>query len=409
MASRIYLSAPHLSGLEQQFVLDALAGNWIAPLGPDVDAFEAEFADAIGIGHAAAVSSGTAALHLALRLVGVGPGDEVLVSTLTFIASASPVVFLGARPVFIDSESGSWNLDPALLEQTLEERRARGRLPKAVIVVHLFGQPADLQPMLAVCARYGVPLIEDAAEALGATYDGRAVGTFGLISVFSFNGNKTITTSGGGMLVSADEAMVTRARWLAAQARDPLPHYQHSELGYNYRMSNILAALGRAQLRVLDERVAARRRNARIYRDALADLPGLHLQDEAPWGRHARWLTCLTIDPARAGLDREELRLALEAENIEARPVWQPLHLQPVFADCVAVGGAVAEDLFAKGLCLPSGSSLDGDDLERVITVVRRSFARAGKRRSVPVTWAGTRERDKPAALLVSADPLEAT
>jgi pyridoxal phosphate-dependent aminotransferase EpsN len=405
-ASRIYLSAPHLSGLELQYLRDALAGNWIAPMGPDVDAFETEFARALGSSSAAAVSSGTAALHLALRLVGVGPGDEVLVSTLTFIASASPVVFLGARPVFIDSEPHSWNLDAALLEQVLEERHTRGQLPRAVIVVHLFGQPANLQPMLAACARFGVPLIEDAAEALGASCGGQAVGRYGRIGIFSFNGNKTITTSGGGMLVSDDASLVARARWLAAQARDPLPHYQHSEIGYNYRMSNLLAALGRAQLRVLEQRVKARRRNARIYQEALADLPGVHFQPEAPWGQHARWLTCLTIDSAEAGLDREDLRLALEADNIEARPVWQPLHRQPVFAGCTVVGGAVAENLFANGLCLPSGSNLDGTDLERVIKVIRRRFERVRPRLSLsapsaPTPLTNRRHNGSP-------DPLEA-
>ena len=316
---RIHLSPPHMSGLEQEFVADAFASNWIAPLGPHVDAFEREFAEAIGARYAAALSSGTAALHLALQLVGVRQGDEVLVSTLTFAASANPIVYLGARPVFVDSECASWNMDPALLAETLEDRARRGRLPKAVVVVHLYGQSADLDPILELCEQYGVILIEDAAEALGATYRGRSPGTFGKAGIFSFNGNKIITTSGGGMLVSDDEALVARARKLATQARDPAPHYQHSEIGYNYRMSNILAAIGRGQLRVLEERVAARRRNFEFYAAALQDLPGLEFQPEAPWGRHTRWLTCVTIDPREFGADREELRLALEAEDIEAR------------------------------------------------------------------------------------------
>jgi pyridoxal phosphate-dependent aminotransferase EpsN len=387
-ANRIYLSPPHLSGLESQFVLAALASNWIAPQGPQVDAFEREFATALGHGHAAALSSGTAALHLALRLVGVGPGDDVLVSTLTFIASASPVLFLGARPVFIDSEPRYWNLDPQLLEETLEARVGRGTPPKAVVAVHLFGQPVDLSPILAACARHGVPLIEDAAEALGSTYQGQAAGTFGRVGIFSFNGNKMITTSAGGMLVSAEQSLVERARWLAAQAREPAPHYEHAEIGYNYRMSNILAALGRAQLPALEERVAARRRIAQTYRAALSDLPGLRFQEEAPWARHSRWLSCLTVDPQQAGVNREELRLALERENIEARPVWKPLHLQPVFAGCGLTGGTVAENLFDTGLCLPSGSSMSSGDLERVITIIRHTFERAGRRRLIPVQWA---------------------
>ncbi|HEY0673485.1 MAG TPA: aminotransferase class I/II-fold pyridoxal phosphate-dependent enzyme [Longimicrobiales bacterium] len=375
--NRIYLSPPHLSGLEKEFVLDALDSNWVAPVGPHIDAFEREFADAIGGAHAVAVSSGTAALHLALRLAGVTAGDEVLVSTLTFVASASPVVFLGARPAFIDSEPLSWNIDPELLEHALYQRALRNRLPKAVVVVHLFGQCADMQSIVASCNRYRVPLIEDAAEALGATFWGRSAGTFGVLGAFSFNGNKTITTSGGGMLVSADNALIARARFLATQARDPAPHYQHSELGYNYRMSNILAAIGRAQLRTLPERIAARRRNTRIYRENLEDLPGLEFQTETPWGRHARWLTCITVDPAQSGVHRDDLLYALEAENIEARPVWKPLHMQPLFAGCEVIGGEVAEELFERGLCLPSGSNLRDADLERVIAVIRGTFEEA--------------------------------
>jgi pyridoxal phosphate-dependent aminotransferase EpsN len=371
-APRIYLSPPHMSGLEQTYVQDAFATNWIAPLGPHVDAFEREFAALVGTGHAAALSSGTAALHLALILLGVGPGDEVLVSTLTFAASANPVAYLGARPTFIDSEPASWNMDPALLREALAERARSGKLPKAVIAVHLYGQSANLGPILAACDDYGVPLIEDAAEALGATYGDRTPGTLGRLGFYSFNGNKVITTSGGGMLVSDDGDLIAHARKLATQARDDAPHYQHSELGYNYRLSNILAAIGRGQLPVLEERVAARRRNFDYYARALGDLPGVEFMPEAPWGRHARWLTCLTIDPEAFGADREAVREALAAENIEARPVWKPMHLQPVFAGCARVGGSVAEDLFARGLCLPSGSSLSPADLDRVSEVIRR-------------------------------------
>lgn len=368
----IGLSTPHMSGREIDYIREAFDSNWIAPLGPNVDAFEREFADAVGAGHALAVSSGTAALHLALIEAGVGVGDEVLVSTLTFAASVNPIVYQGARPIFVDSERESWNMDPNLLAEELELRAKRGRLPKAVIVVHLYGQSANLDPIVAACNRFEVPLIEDAAEALGATYKGRSPGTFGLAGAFSFNGNKIITTSGGGMLVSGDSNLVAHARKLATQAREPVPHYEHSEIGYNYRMSNVLAGIGRAQLRVLEERVKARRSNFKFYEEALSDLPGLEFQPEAPWGQHTRWLTCVLIDPLEFGADREEVRLALAAENIESRPVWKPMHLQPIFRNCECIGGQVAEDFFSKGLCLPSGSNLSTEDLERVVEVIRR-------------------------------------
>jgi len=374
---RIYLSSPHMGGEEEGFVRDAFATNWIAPLGPHVDGFEREFAEMVGSPHAVALSSGTAALHLALRLAGVGTGDEVLVSTLTFSASVNPIHYERAVPTFIDSEAGSWNIDPALVEEVLAKRAREGRLPKALVAVHLYGQSADLDPLVAACERYGVTLIEDAAEALGATYKGRAPGTFGQTGIFSFNGNKIITTSGGGMLVTADGDLAAHARKLATQAREPAPHYEHAELGFNYRLSNVLAGIGRGQLRVLEDRVDARRRNCERYEALLGDLPGLAFMPEAPWGRCTRWLTCLTIDPAVAGTDRESVRLALEAENIEARPVWKPMHLQPVFAAHEAVGGAVAERLFTDGLCLPSGSNLTDDDLQRVADGVRRVFAAA--------------------------------
>lgn len=375
---RIYLSSPHMSGREMDYVREAFETNWIAPLGPHVDAFEREFCAVVGSRHAAALSSGTAVLHLALLLAGVGSGDEVLVSSLTFSASVNPIVYCGARPIFIDSERASWNIDPVLLAEALETRARQGRLPKVVVVVHLYGQAADLDPIAETCARHGVTLIEDVAEALGASYKGRAPGTFGRMGIFSFNGNKIITTSGGGMLVSDDVDLITRARKLATQARDPAPHYEHSEIGYNYRLSNVLAGIGRAQLTVLEEWVAARRRNFAFYVEALGDLPGIAFQPEAPWGRHSRWLTCVTIDPDELGADREAVRLALEAENIESRPVWKPMHLQPVFRDCERVGGAVAEDLFARGLCLPSGSNLTSEDRERVVNVVRSVAGQVG-------------------------------
>lgn len=368
---RIYLSPPHLGGEEAALVAEAFASNWIAPLGPHVDAFEAEFAATVGSPHAVALSSGTAALHLALQLVGVRPGDEVLVSTLTFAASVNPILYLGAVPVFLDSERESWNLDPTLLEDELAARARSGRLPRAVVAVHLYGQSANLEPIGEACDRYGVALVEDAAEALGATYRGRAPGSFGQAGIFSFNGNKIITTSGGGMLVSDDAELIAHARKLATQARDPAPHYQHSEVGYNYRMSNLLAAVGRGQLRVLDDRVMARRANFDFYVEALGDLSGVCFMPEAPWGRHSRWLTCITIDPEEFGSDREQVRQSLEALNIESRPLWKPMHMQPVFARYETVAGAVAEEIFASGLCLPSGSSLTRDDLERVAGCIR--------------------------------------
>jgi len=370
-----------MSGLEQQYVQEAFATNWIAPLGPHVDAFEREFAALVGSQHAAALSSGTAALHLALILAGVGSGDEVLVSSLTFSASVNPIVYLGGRPVFIDSEPTSWNMDPALLAETIERKARQGKLPKAVIPVHLYGQSADMAPILEICGRYEIPVIEDAAEALGATYKGRAPGTLGKMGIFSFNGNKIITTSGGGMLVSDDAERIAHARKLATQARDPAPHYQHSEIGYNYRLSNVLAGIGRGQLQVLEDRVQARRRNFDFYQQTIGDLPGIEFMPEAPWGRHNRWLTVVTVDPSQFGADREAIRLALEAENIEARPVWKPMHMQPVFHGCERVGGDVAAAFFRDGLCLPSGSNLNEDDLSRVVDAVH-SVHHQGKPRN---------------------------
>jgi dTDP-4-amino-4,6-dideoxygalactose transaminase len=369
--ARIYLSPPHMGGREREFVADAFASNWIAPLGPHVEAFEREFAQVVGASHALALTSGTAALHLALRAVGVGPGDEVLVSTLTFVASANTVVYQGARPVFVDSERESWNMDPALLAEALATRCRRGRRPKAVMLVHLLGQSADIAPIKEACDRENVALVEDAAEALGATYHGRAPGTLGQVGAYSFNGNKIITASGGGMLVSEDAQLTARALKWATQARDSAPHYQHSEIGYNYRLSNVLAAIGRGQLLMLEDYVAARRRNFAYYAAALGDLPGIGFMPEANWGRHTRWLTALTIDPDAFGADREVVRQALEAANIEARPVWKPMHLQPVYAGCDVIGGGVSEELFLRGLSLPSGSNLTRGDLDRVVEIVR--------------------------------------
>jgi dTDP-4-amino-4,6-dideoxygalactose transaminase len=376
-SERLYLSPPHMHGEELELVAEAFASNWIAPLGPHVNAFEREFCEMVGVEHAAALSSGTAALHLALLLLGVEPGDDVICSTLTFSASANPILYEGGHPVFIDADRKSWNINPGLLAEELKESAARGRLPRAVIAVDLYGQSADYDAIYAACEEYGVPVIEDAAEALGATYKGRMAGGFGKFGVFSFNGNKIITTSGGGMLASYDGSLIERAQFLATQARDPAPHYQHSTIGYNYRMSNVLAAIGRGQLRVLSDRVGARRQNFNYYEKALGDLPGLKFMPEAPYGRSTRWLTCVTIEPDEFGATREEVRLALEAENIESRPVWKPMHLQPVFAECRVRGGAVSEEIFEKGLCLPSGSSLTTQDLGRVCEIVRRSCRNA--------------------------------
>jgi pyridoxal phosphate-dependent aminotransferase EpsN len=379
---RLYLSPPHLGGQEMNFVQEAFASNWVAPVGPHVDDFEKEFADLLGVTDAAAVSSGTAALHLALRLLGVERGDEVLCSTFTFSASANPIVYEGATPVFIDADRTTWNLDPDLLREELKACAARGKLPRAAIVVDLYGQCADYDAILPLCAEYAVPVIEDAAEALGAMYRGQPAGTFGQFGAFSFNGNKIITTSGGGMLVGDDETLIERARFLASQARDSAPHYEHSQLGFNYRLSNVLAGVGRAQLRVLADRVAARRRIFESYREALGGLPGLAFMPEASYGQATRWLTCVTINPEMFGATRDEVRRALEAENIESRPAWKPLHLQPVFAGCRCRGGDVARDLFEHGLCLPSGSAMTGDDLARVTAIMRAVHQGSRKRRA---------------------------
>ncbi len=360
-----------MSGWEQQFVQDAFDTNWIAPLGPHVNAFEEEFCEVVGSAHAAALSSGTAALHLAMILQGIEPGDEVLVSDLTFSASVNPIIYCGGKPVFIDSETASWNLDPNLLEDALKKKAAAGNLPKAMIIVHLYGQAADMEAICALSEQYGVPIIEDAAEALGATHHGRAPGTLGRMGIYSFNGNKIITTSGGGMLVSDDKALIDQARKLATQARDPAPHYQHSQIGYNYRLSNILAGVGRGQLRVLSDRVQTRRQNFDFYCNNLGHLPGISFMPEAPWGRSNRWLTVMQVNPELSGSDREQIRLALEEENIESRPVWKPMHLQPIYAQYEVFGGHVSEHLFERGLCLPSGSSLTKSDLNRIVYLIR--------------------------------------
>lgn len=335
----------------------------------------------VGVGHATALASGTAALHLALVMLGIERGDEVLCSDLTFAASANAIVYCGATPVFIDSNRETWNMDPELLAEELDFCARKGKLPKAAVVVDLYGQCADYDPIIAACKKYEVPLSEDAAEALGATYNGTFAGKFGVMGVFSFNGNKIITTSGGGMLVSNNGEYIERARFLATQARDPAPHYQHSHIGYNYRLSNLLAAVGRGQLERLDEKVARKRKINEFYRKALGSLPGIEFMPEAPYGRSNCWLTVILITPKEFGVDREEVRLALEEENIESRPIWKPMHLQPVFKDCRVQGGAVSEDLFRRGLCLPSGTQMTEEDLERVTEVIK-SCSKASQKHS---------------------------
>ncbi|MEM7137045.1 MAG: aminotransferase class I/II-fold pyridoxal phosphate-dependent enzyme [Myxococcota bacterium] len=381
MSSRIYLSPPDVGEEERAALLAAFDSNWIAPLGPDVDAFEVELAARAGVKSAAALSSGTAGLHLALVLLDVGPGDEVWTATMTFAATANAIRYVGATPVFIDSERTSWNLDPNLLNEALEEASLLGRLPKAVISVDLYGQCADYDAIVQACEAHGVPLIEDAAEALGATMGTREAGSFGAIGVFSFNGNKVMTTSGGGALVSDDRALVARARYLASQARQPVPHYEHHEVGYNYRLSNLLAALGRAQLRRLDAMIEERRRINQAYRTALAPLDGINFLEEIPGRRSNCWLTCILMDETRLGVGPDAVREHLEAQDIEARPVWKPMHLQPEYRGCHVVGGEVAEDVFARGLCLPSGSSLTAPEQERVIdTFLETPGLRASER-----------------------------
>lgn len=373
MAPRIYLSPPDMSGREREQLLAAFDSNWIAPLGPEVDAFERELAARTGVSAAAALSSGTAALHLALVLLNVSRGDEVWTATLTFAATANAIRYVGATPVFIDSERTSWNMNPALLREALDDAASRGSLPKAVIAVDLYGQCADYDAILAACEKHGVPVIEDAAEALGATYRGRPAGSFGTIGVLSFNGNKIITTSSGGALLSRDASLVERARHLASQARQPVVHYEHEEVGYNYRLSNLLAALGRAQLARLDELVEKRRAVNRAYHEAFEGLGGVELMPEAAGCHSTRWLTCLVLDEKRLGVGPAAVREHLEGQNIEARPVWKPMHLQRAFRGCRVVGGAVAEELFAHGLCLPSGSSLSQSAQQRVIDAFLRT------------------------------------
>ena len=382
---RILLSIPHMGGNEETYVRQAFATNWLSSVGPNLTAFEQEFSTRMGL-PAVALASGTAALHLALRLVGVGPGDEVFCSTLTFVAAANAIVYQGGVPVFVDSDRATWNLDPDVLSRALRARAAVNKLPKALVVVHLYGQSADMDPILQACARYGVAVIEDAAEAVGTLYKGRPAGTLGEIGVYSFNGNKIITTTGGGMLVSRNAAWVAKAGFWSQQARDPGLAYYHSELGYNYRMSNVLAGIGRGQLEVLDLRVRQRRAIAFRYRDSFAGIPGISLMPQAPYGLHTNWLSCFLIEEKGFGCSRDELIGVLDAAGIESRPVWKPMHLQPLYAGCARYGGKVAEDLFRRGICLPSSSSLPLEDQIHVINQVRAAAGSGGPSRGGTTT-----------------------
>lgn len=376
---RIFLSSPHMSGKEQTYIQEAFDLNWIAPLGTNVDGFEREIAAYNGVKGAAVLSSGTAAIHLALRLLGVERGDKVFCSTLTFAASANPILYEAAEPVFIDSEPETWNMSPLALNRAMEASAAAGKLPKAVIIVNLYGQSAKMDELLAICDDYQVPVIEDAAESLGSTYKGKKSGSFGKFGIFSFNGNKIITTSGGGALVSNDEAALQKARFLATQARDPAIHYQHSELGFNYRMSNVVAGIGRGQLEVLDERVAQRRMVYDRYAAAFEDTAGFTFQPELEGTRSNRWLTALTVDPEKASVDRTSIIDKLTAVNIEARPVWKPMHLQPLYAGYDYVPHtadiSVSEELFSKGICLPSGSNMTEANQQRVIKAIKSGLS----------------------------------
>lgn len=364
-----------MSGNEQKYTQEAFDTNWIAPLGKNVDKFEEELAEYNNVKDVAVVTSGTAAIHLALRLLGVTKGDKVFCSTLTFVASANPILYQGATPVFIDSDEDTWNMSPQALERAFEEAKKEGDLPKAVIVVHLYGQSAKMDEILSICNTYDVPVIEDAAESLGSEYKGQKSGTHGKFGIYSFNGNKIITTSGGGALVSNDKEAIKKARFLATQAREPAIHYQHSEVGYNYRMSNIVAGIGRGQLEVLDQRVEQRRKIYSIYEKALGNIPGITFQPELEGTKSNRWLTALTIDPEQTGVKRNEIIEELEKENIESRPVWKPMHLQPLFKKYKyyshEINRSVSDELFEYGLCLPSGSNLTKDNLDRILINIK--------------------------------------
>jgi len=372
MNTRIWLSPPHMSGHEQKYIQEAFDTNWIAPLGPNVDAFEKELGEYLKINHVTATNTGTAAIHLALIVLGINKGDDVLVSSFTFSATVNPIVYQGATPVLIDCEPDTWNMDPMLLEKAIKDRVRKNKKPKAILVAHLYGMPANMQSILTISGNYKIPVIEDAAEALGSKYNGISCGTLGTIGILSFNGNKIITTSGGGALISNNEEYVKKAKFFATQARDKSTHYEHSQIGYNYRLSNILAGIGRGQLEVLDERIEARRRNHALYRELLSDIYAIRIHTETDKAYFSNyWLTTIVIEKPTPKFNHEIIRLALAGENIEARPLWKPMHLQPVFRKLPAYVNGVSENLFNKGLCLPSGSNLQTEDIERVVRIIK--------------------------------------
>ena len=370
---RIYLSSPHMSGQEMHYIQEAFDQNWVAPLGPNVDAFEKVLASYCGVKHAAALSSGTAAIHLALIMLGIQSGDEVIASSFTFSATINPIVYQGATPVFVDSEPDTWNMDPGLLEKAIRERIRAGKRPKAIIPVHLYGMPAKMDDIMDIADRFEIPVVEDAAEALGSRYKERSAGSFGKMAVLSFNGNKILSTSGGGALLSNDQELIARARFLATQARDQAPHYQHSQIGYNYRMSNILAGIGRGQMEVLEERIRSRRANFHFYRENLQSREGITFLEEPGESFFSNyWLTTILVDPEKSGTSREEIQKILEEENIETRPLWKPMHLQPVFSRYPSYLNGLSQELFNKGLCLPSGSNMTDDDRARILKALVR-------------------------------------
>ena len=372
---KIYLSSPHMGHQELENVKDAFATNWISPAGPYIKQFEDDLAGYCGTAGAAVVQSGTAAIHLALRLIGIQPNDKIICQTFTFVGSCNPILYEKAHPIFIDSEEDTWNMCPDALEQALKACQKEGDLPKAIIVVHLYGMPAKMKQIMAIANNYGIPVIEDAAEALGSFIDGKACGSFGDFGVLSFNGNKIITTSGGGALLSNNKTALEKARFLATQAKDQAPHYQHSQIGYNYRMSNIAAAIGVGQLNILHERVAARRANHDFYMELLQGNSGITFLPEPIGYTSNRWLSCILVDPKKTGITQEELRVHLEKENIESRPLWKPMHLQPLFASAPYFGGQVAETLFKTGLCLPSGSNLTPEQKQRIANQLKTVFS----------------------------------
>lgn len=372
MKEKIWLSSPHMGGNEFNYIKEAYDSNWIAPLGPNVNGLEHDIENYTKCGYAAALSSGTSAIHLALILSGIGQGDEVLCSSFTFSASVNPIIYQKAIPVFVDSEEDTWNISPKLLEEAIEDRILKGKKPKALILVHLYGMPAKMDEIISICYAYDIILIEDAAEALGSTYKGKALGTFGKFGVLSFNGNKIITTSGGGALMSSDERLIKKARFLATQARDEAPHYQHSEIGYNYRMSNICAGIGRGQFEVLNDRVKRKREIHAFYKEKLSIIDTIQFLEEQEGMFSNRWLTTIIFNDKK--ITRETVRLALEKDNIESRPLWKPMHLQPVFEEYPTYKNNVSEKLFEKGLCLPSDSKMTKDDLNRVIEIIRELF-----------------------------------